>query len=191
MFAPNFHGAMKNIAPIRKEMGVRTIFNILGPLINPACAPNSLIGVFHPDLVGILSRVMNRLGGQHVLVVHGLDGVDEASLGATTMVGELKDGRITEYAIHPEDFGLPMAGTRNLRVASPEESLTRMREVLDGQPGPAKNVVLLNSGVALYAANVTDTIADGIALARETIDSGAARAKAEEFARVSRELAKN
>ncbi|MDR2678082.1 MAG: anthranilate phosphoribosyltransferase [Zoogloeaceae bacterium] len=186
MFAPNFHAAMKNIAPVRKEMGVRTIFNILGPLINPADAPNSLIGVFHPDLVGIIVRVMERLGGQHVVVVHGLDGVDEISLGATTMVGELRDGKISEYDIHPEDFGFPMAGTRNLKVATAEESIQMLRAVLDNQPGPARDIVTFNSGVGLYAANVAPSIADGIARARAAIESGAAKAKLEAFVRHNR-----
>ncbi|MDR2209060.1 MAG: anthranilate phosphoribosyltransferase [Azoarcus sp.] len=183
MFAPNFHAAMKNIAPVRREMGVRTIFNILGPLINPADAPNALIGVFHPDLVGILVRVMERLGGKHVVVVHGMDGVDEISLGAATMVGELKDGKVSEYSIHPEDFGIRMAGTRNLRVETIEQSVEMLRSVLDNQPGPARDIVIFNSGVALYAANIADTITDGIARADKAIESGAAKAKMEEFVR--------
>ena len=183
MFAPNFHAAMKNIAPVRREMGVRTIFNILGPLINPADAPNALIGVFHPDLVGILVRVMERLGGKHIMVVHGLDGVDEISLGSATMIGELKDGKVSEYAIHPEDFGIRMAGTRNLRVETTEQSIAMLHAVLDNQPGPARDIVAFNSGVALYAANVADTIADGIARAGKAIESGAAKAKLEEFVR--------
>jgi anthranilate phosphoribosyltransferase len=186
MFAPNFHGAMKNIAPVRREMGVRTLFNILGPLINPADAPNTLLGVFHRDLVGILVRVMERLGGKHVVVVHGLDGVDEVSLGAATMVGELKDGKIREYDIHPEEFGIAMAGTRNLKVETPEQSIRMMRNVLDNQPGPARDIVVFNSGVALYAANVADSIADGIQRARAMIESGAAKAKLEEFVQYNR-----
>jgi anthranilate phosphoribosyltransferase len=186
MFAPNFHSAMKNIAPVRREMGVRTIFNILGPLINPADAPNALIGVFHPDLVGILVRVMERLGSEHVVVVHGLDGVDEISLGAATMIGELKDGKVSEYSIHPEDFGIRMAGTRNLRVESTEQSVEMLRAVLDNQPGPARDIVVFNSGVALYAANVADTIAEGIARADKIIESGAAKAKLEEFVRYNK-----
>lgn len=181
MFAPNFHGAMKNIAPVRREMGVRTIFNILGPLINPADAPNALIGVFHPDLVGILVRVMERLGGKHVVVAHGLDGVDEISLGASTMIGELKDGKISEYSIHPEDFGIRMMATRNLQVETAEQSVAMLRGVLDNQLGPARDIVAFNSGVALYAANMAATIADGIACASATLASGAARAKMEEF----------
>jgi anthranilate phosphoribosyltransferase len=181
MFAPSHHSAMKNVAPIRREMGVRTIFNILGPLTNPAGAPNTLLGVFHPDLVGILARVMQRLGADHVMVVHGLDGMDEVSLGAATMVGELKDGRISEYEIHPEDFGLAMAATRNLRVADAQESRTVLLGVLDNEPGPARDIVLLNAGVALYTANLVDSIGAGISRAREVIASGAARARLDQF----------
>ena len=188
MFAPNFHTAMKNIAPVRREMGVRTLFNILGPLINPADAPNTLLGVFHPDLVGILVRVMERLGSKHVLVVHGLDGVDEISLGAATLVGELKDGKVTEYAIHPEDFGIRMAGTRNLKVETTEQSIAMMRAVLDNQPGPARDIVAFNSGVALYAANVAESIAEGIARADAVLNSGAAKAKLEEFVRYNQQI---
>ncbi|MDR1849535.1 MAG: anthranilate phosphoribosyltransferase, partial [Zoogloeaceae bacterium] len=188
MFAPNFHTAMKNIAPVRREMGVRTLFNILGPLINPADAPNTLLGVFHPDLVGILVRVMERLGSKHVLVVHGLDGVDEISLGAATLVGELKDGKVTEYAIHPEDFGIRMAGTRNLKVETTEQSIAMMRAVLDNQPGPARDIVAFNSGVALYAANVAESIAEGIAKADAVLNSGAAKAKLEEFVRYNQQI---
>jgi len=188
MFAPRFHAAMKNIAPVRREMGVRTIFNILGPLINPANAPNALIGVFHPDLVGILVRVMERLGAKHVVVVHGLDGVDEISLGAATMIGELKNGKVSEYNIHPEDFGIRMAGTRNLQVETIEQSVAMLRAVLDNQPGPARDIVVFNSGVALYAADVADTIADGIARAAAVLDSGAARAKMEEFVRYNQSI---
>jgi anthranilate phosphoribosyltransferase len=169
--------AMKNVAPIRREMGVRTIFNILGPLTNPASAPNTLLGVFHPDLVGILVRVMQRLGAEHVLVVHGKDGMDEISLGAATMVGELKDGEISEYEIHPEDFGLQM----HLRVGSAEESKAMLLGVLENKANAAREVVCLNAGAALYVANLADSIGDGIAKAREAIASGAARAKLDAF----------
>jgi anthranilate phosphoribosyltransferase len=182
MFAPNHHAAMKAVGPIRKEMGVKTIFNILGPLTNPASAPNTMMGVFHADLVGIQVRVMQRLGAQHVLVVHGRDSLDEISLGAGTLVGELKDGKITEYEIHPEDFGFTMSATRNLRVDTPEESKAMMLNALEGKHSPALNVVLLNAGAALYAANVSPTLRDGINLARKTIESGAARKKVDEFA---------
>jgi len=188
MFAPNHHPAMKNVAPVRKEMGVRTIFNILGPLTNPASAPNILMGVFHPDLVGIQVRALQRLGADHALVVYGRDGMDEVSLGAATLVGELKDGQITEYEIHPEDFGVPMASNRAFKVSTPAESLAVLRDVLDNKAGPARDVVVLNAGAALYAANVVPSIREGIARARTAIESGAARAKLEELVRVSKVL---
>ena len=181
MFAPNHHPAMKNVAPVRKELGVRTLFNILGPLTNPAGAPNILMGVFHPDLVGIQVRALQRLGAEHALVVYGRDGMDEVSLGAATLVGELKDGEIREYEIHPEDFGMAMASNRALRVETPEESVAMLRGVLDGQSGAARDIVLLNAGAALYAANVSGSIGDGIALARKALDSGAAKAKLAQF----------
>ena len=180
MFAPNHHPAMKNVAPVRKELGVRTIFNILGPLTNPAGAPNILMGVFHPDLVGIQVRALQRLGAEHALVVYGRDGMDEVSLGAATLVGELKNGQITEYEIHPEDFGLPMASNRALKVETPEQSREMLIGVLKGEPGAAQEIVCLNAGVALYAANVADSIQAGIAKARAAIASGAALAKLEQ-----------
>src|SRR3954452_9019727 len=152
MFAPSHHSAMKHAAPIRKELGIRTIFNILGPLTNPANAPNQLLGVFHPDLVGIEVRVLQRLGSKHVLVVYGKDGMDEVSLGAATMVGELKDGEVREYEIHPEDFGLTMASNRGLRVETPAQSQAMVESVLANAPGPARDIVALNAGAALYAA---------------------------------------
>lgn len=185
MFAPNHHGAMKAVAPVRREMGVRTLFNILGPLLNPAGAPNTLMGVFHPDLVGIQSHVMQRLGAKHVLVVHGMDGLDEISLGADTLVGELKDGEVREYRIHPEDFGLQMAATRNLRVNSVEESKAVLLSVLDNRPGPARDIVAFNAGAALYTANVAESIADGVRRAQEAIASGAARARLDGFVRLT------
>ncbi len=189
MFAPNHHPAMKNVAPVRRELGMRTIFNILGPLTNPAGAPNTLMGVFHPDLVGIQVRVMQRLGADHVLVVHGRDGMDEISLGAATMVGELKNGEIREYEIHPEDFGLSMISNRTLRVADATESRLMLLAALDDTPGAPREIVVLNAGAALYAANIAGSIADGIALARKAIASGAARAKLDEFVAVTQRLA--
>ena len=179
MFAPNHHGAMKHAAPIRKELGVRTLFNILGPLTNPAGAPNILMGVFHPDLVGIQVRALQRLGAEHALVVDGRDGMDEVSLGAATLVGELKNGQITEYEIHPEDFGLPMVSNRALKVETPEQSRQMLLDVLSGATGAAHDIVCLNAGAALYAANVAASIQDGIAKARNAIASGAAKAKLE------------
>jgi anthranilate phosphoribosyltransferase len=188
MFAPNHHPAMKNIAAVRRELGVRTIFNILGPLTNPAGAPNQLMGVFHPDLVGIQVRVMQRLGAQHVLVVYGKDGMDEVSLGAATLVGELHDGQVHEYEIHPEDFGLQMVSNRTLKVENADESRTMLLEALGNKPGVAREIVTLNAGTALYAANVATSIADGIQLAREAIASGKARAKVDELVRFTQQF---
>lgn len=189
MFAPNHHPAMKNVAPVRKEMGVRTLFNILGPLTNPASAPNILMGVFHPDLVGIQVRALQRLGAEHALVVYGRDGMDEVSLGAATLVGELKNGEISEYEIHPEDFGLPMASNRTLKVETPDQSRAMLVGVLENQPGAARDIVVFNAGVALYAANVASSIPDGIVKARTAIESGAARAKLAQLVEASKKLA--
>jgi len=189
MFAPNHHPAMKNVAPVRKELGVRTIFNILGPLTNPAGAPNILMGVFHPDLVGIQVRALERLGAEHALVVWGRDGLDEVSLGAATLVGELKNGRIREYEIHPEDFGFAMSSTRALRVDTPEQSRALLLSVLDNQAGPARDIVVLNSAVALYAANVVDSIEAGIARANDALKSGAAKAKLDQLVTAVHQLA--
>jgi anthranilate phosphoribosyltransferase len=189
MFAPNHHPAMKNVAPVRKELGVRTIFNILGPLTNPADAPNILMGVFHPDLVGIQVRALQRLGAHHAVVVYGRDGMDEVSLGAATLVGEYRDDTVREYEIHPEDFGLPMASNRTLKVDTPEQSRLLLQSVLDNEPGPARDIVILNAGVALYAANVCETMLDGIEMAREAIASGKALAKMHQFVARTRELA--
>jgi anthranilate phosphoribosyltransferase len=185
MFAPNHHPAMKNVAPVRRELGIKTIFNILGPLTNPASAPNILMGVFHPDLVGIQVRALQRLGAEHAVVVYGRDGMDEVSLGAATMVGELKNGEIVEYEIHPEDFGLTMASNRALRVDTPEASRDMLLGVLERRESPAfkaaSEIVVLNAGVALYAANVAADVEAGIALARRTLESGAALSKLEQL----------
>jgi len=189
MFAPNHHPAMKNVAPVRKELGVRTLFNILGPLTNPADAPNILMGVFHPDLVGIQVRALQRLGAEHAVVVYGRDGMDEVSLGSATLVGEYKDGGIREYEIHPEDFGLTMASNRALKVETPEQSRALLQAVLANEPGPARDIVMLNAGVALYAADVVPTMADGVALAREALASGRALAKMQQFITRTQELA--
>src|SRR5215831_2835152 len=189
MFAPNHHGAMKHAAPVRKELGVRTIFNILGPLTNPAGAANQLMGVFHPDLVGIQVRVLQQLGSRHVVVVYGKDGMDEVSLGAATMVGELKNGEVREYEIHPEDFGLSMISNRGLKVTNANESLAMILEALGNTTGTPREIVVLNSGVALYASDVAATIDDGIRLARETIASGAAKRKLEQFVGMTQKLA--
>lgn len=188
MFAPNHHPAMKNVAPVRREMGVKTIFNLLGPLTNPAGAPNILMGVFHPDLVGIQVRALERLGTEHAVVVYGKDGMDEVSLGAATLVGELKDGRVTEYEIHPEDFGLAMASSRAFKVETPEQSRAMLLSVLDNVEGPAKEIVIFNAGVALYAANVAESMATGIGLARKALESGAAKAKLGELVTLAHRL---
>ncbi|MFZ6693676.1 anthranilate phosphoribosyltransferase [Undibacterium sp. SXout20W] len=190
MFAPNHHGAMKHAAPVRKELGVRTIFNILGPLTNPAGAPNILMGVFHPDLVGIQVRVLQRLGAQHAIVVWGRDNMDEVSLGAPTMVGELINGEIHEYDIHPEDFGLQMVSNRNLRVEGAVESRAKIMEVMNNIDGPARDIVALNAGTALYGAGIATSIADGVRKAQETIASGAALTKLEQFITVTQQLGK-
>jgi anthranilate phosphoribosyltransferase len=188
MFAPSHHGAMKHAAPVRKELGIRTIFNILGPLTNPAGAANQLLGVFHPDLVGIQVRVLQRLGSRHVLVVYGRDGMDEVSLGAATMVGELKDGEVREYEIHPEDFGLRMMSNRGLRVEDAAGSKTMVLEALDNVEGTPRDIVVLNAGTALYAANTAASIKEGIDRARDAIASGAAKRKLEAFVAVTRRL---
>ena len=188
MFAPAHHGAMKYVAPIRKELGIKTIFNILGPLTNPAGAGNQLMGVFHGDLVGIQVRVLERLGSKHVLIVHGKDGMDEVSLGAPTLIGELKDGEINEYEIHPEDFNVTMSSNRSLKVNNREESGALVREALDNVEGPARDIVALNAGLAIYAANRTQTMKEGVKLAFELIANGAAREQLETFAAYTRKF---
>ena len=191
MFAPNHHASMKHAAPVRKELGVRTIFNILGPLTNPAGAPNILMGVFHPDLVGIQVRVLQRLGSEHVLVVYGMNGMDEVSLSGETMVGELKNGEVLEYTVHPSDFGLPVYDSRVLRVANKEESVACIQRALANEDGPVRDVVLLNAGAALYAAGVVPGITEGVKRAREAVASGAASAKLAQFVAVTNKLRSN
>jgi anthranilate phosphoribosyltransferase len=188
MFAPSHHAAMKHAAPVRRELGVRTIFNILGPLTNPAGAPNQLIGVFHPDLVGIHVRVLQRLGAKHVMVVYGRDGMDEVSLGAATMVGELKDGEVREYEIHPEDYGMAMKSHRGLKVADAQESKEMVIEALSDVEGTPREIVVLNAGTALYAAGIAATIGEGIERARAAIVSGGARRKLESFVSTTQKL---
>ncbi|NCZ82595.1 MAG: anthranilate phosphoribosyltransferase [Betaproteobacteria bacterium] len=188
MFAPNHHPAMKNVAPVRRELGVRTIFNILGPLTNPAGAPNILMGVFHPDLVGIQVRVLKNLGASHALVVWGKDGMDEISLGAATLVGELRQGEILEYELHPEDFGMSMMSHRSLRVDNPQASRAMLMQAIEAKPGAAFEIVCLNAGAALYTAGRVDSIASGLALARETLRSGAALAKLHEMVALTQRL---
>ena len=188
MFAPNHHASMKHAAPVRKELGVRTIFNILGPLTNPAGAPNQLMGVFHPDLVGIQVRVLQRLGSEHVMVVYGMNGMDEVSLSGETLVGELKDGEVREYVVHPSDFGLPVYDSRVLRVANQQESVACIRRALSNEDGPVRDVVLLNAGAALYCAGVAGSVAEGVKRAREAVASGAAQAKLDQFVAVTQKL---
>ncbi|MDT3484918.1 anthranilate phosphoribosyltransferase [Stenotrophomonas maltophilia] len=188
MFAPIHHPSMKVVAPVRREMGVRTIFNILGPLTNPASAPSVLMGVFHPDLVGIQARVLRELGTERAMVVWGRDNMDEISLGAGTLVGELRDGKVREYEIHPEDFGIAMSASRNLRVDGPEQSIQMLRAVLDNEPGPALDIVALNAGAALYVAGVASDIGDGLARARAAIASGSARQRLQQYVETTRAL---
>lgn len=188
MFAPNHHPAMKNVAPVRKVLGVRTMFNILGPLTNPAGAPHVLMGVFHPDLVGIQVRVLQRLGAKRAVVVHGRDGLDEITLAEATLVGELKDGEVSEYELRPEDLGFQRTSLETLRVETPAHSRTVLESVLADQHGPARDIVLLNAGMALYTADVARTPQEGVAQAREALASGRARAACEAFVRRTRAL---
>jgi anthranilate phosphoribosyltransferase len=188
MFAPNHHSAMKFAAPVRKELGVRTLFNILGPLTNPAGAPNQLLGVFHPDLVGIQVRVLQRLGSEHVLVVHGMNGMDEVSLSGETLVGELLGGQVREYKVHPSEFGLPVYDSRVLRVANKEESVLCIQRALGNEEGPVRDVVLINAGAALYCAGVAASITEGVQRAREAVASGAAAAKLKQYVAVSQRM---
>jgi anthranilate phosphoribosyltransferase len=190
LFAPTHHQATRYVVPVRAELAVRTVFNLLGPLTNPAGAPSILMGVFHPDLVGIQVRVLQELGAQRALVVWGRDGMDELSLGAGTLVGELRDGTVREYELHPEDFGIAMAHSRNLRVAGPAESQAMLLAALENRDGLPREIVAYNAGAALYAAGVADTIDNGIARAREAIASGAARAKLDEFVSTTQTLAR-
>ncbi|HLP97974.1 MAG TPA: anthranilate phosphoribosyltransferase [Sideroxyarcus sp.] len=185
MFAPNFHGAMKYAAPVRKELGVRTMFNVLGPLTNPAGADNQVMGVFHPDLVGIQARVLQRLGSRHVLVVNGNDGLDEITISGATNVAELKDGQVNEYTIAPEDFGLRSEPLDTIRVANTAEAKAMLLGVLDNKPGPALDIVLLNAGAAIYAAGLADTLAAGVKKAAATVASGAAKNKLAQLVEVS------
>jgi anthranilate phosphoribosyltransferase len=181
MFAPSHHAAMKYAAPVRKELGVRTIFNLLGPLTNPAGARNQVMGVFHPDLVGIQVRVMQRLGSRHVMTVHGLDGLDEISISGETLVGELVRGEILEYKVHPSQFGLEIYDRRAIQVSTVQESKEMILSVLENQAGPALNIVLLNAGATIYVAGVAKALEEGVELARKAVAKGAARAKLEDY----------
>jgi anthranilate phosphoribosyltransferase len=188
MFAPAHHGAMKHAIGPRRELGVRTIFNVLGPLTNPAGVPNQLLGVFSADLLEPLAEVLQRLGSHHVLVVSSRDGLDEISIAERTDVAELKDGRISRYSIGPEDYGLPRAGLDAIRVDGPIQSLEMLTGVLDDRPGPARSIVVLNAGAAIYAADRCETLADGVALADETIGSGKARERFDALVELTRDL---
>jgi anthranilate phosphoribosyltransferase len=181
MFAPAHHAATRYATPVRRELGVRTIFNILGPLTNPALAPNQLMGVFHPDLVGIQVRVLQRLGSNHAMAVHGAEGLDEISISGATYVGELKDGQVKEYSVHPDRFGLPVHDIRSLKVGTVEESRAMVLSALENKPGAARDIVALNAGAAIYVAGKADSFEDGVELAMEQMRSGAARAKLDAF----------
>ena len=190
MFAPNHHPAMKHAAPVRKDLGMRTILNILGPLTNPAGAPNQVMGVFHPDLVGIQARVLKMLGSRHVLTVHGHEGLDEITITGPTSVAELKHDFITEYTIEPKQFGFDVAPIEAIQVKDAAESKARVEAVLANEPGPSRDVVMLNAAAALYVSGVAASLWDGIALARDALATGAARAKLDELVRFTRVAAK-
>jgi anthranilate phosphoribosyltransferase len=189
MFAPNHHSAMKHAAPVRRELGVRTMFNILGPLTNPAGAANQVMGVFHADLVGILARVLKELGSRNVMVVHGRDGLDELSISGDTFVGELRDGEVKEYTVHPSDFGLAVHALDTLRVADVQASRDMLLAALDGTLPPARDIVLLNAGASLYVSGVADSLRDGVDRAREAVESGAARQRLDKLVELTRSFA--
>jgi anthranilate phosphoribosyltransferase len=190
MFAPSHHPAMKHAAPVRKELGMRTILNILGPLTNPAGAPNQVMGVFHPDLVGIQARVLKMLGSRHVITVHGSDGLDEITITGPTAVAELKHDFITEYQIEPKQFGIDVAPIESIQVKDGDESRARVESVLANEPGPSRDVVVLNAAAALYVSGVAGSLWDGVALARDTLASGAAKSKLEQLVKFTRAYAK-
>ncbi len=188
MFAPSHHSAMKHAAPVRRELGVRTIFNILGPLTNPANAPNQVMGVFHADLVGIQARVLQRLGSNHVMVVHGEEGLDEISPAGETLVAELRNNEVAEYKIDPRRFGMKQADLAMIRVDEPAAAKQLLIESLEGTHPVARDVVALNAGAAIYTAGLTDSHEAGVRKALEVIESGAARAKLDEFVQFTNQL---
>ena len=188
MFAPNYHSAMKYAAPVRRELGVRTLFNILGPLTNPAGAENQVIGVFHADLVGIVARVLQQLGGHHVMVVHGEDGLDEITIAGKTRIGELKNGEVSEYTIRPEDFGMKVSAIETIQVQDSDQSKALLQSVLDNQPGPALDIVLLNAGAAIYVSGVADTLKQGVIRARAAVESGAAKEKLRQLVEITHQV---
>ena len=181
MFAPQHHAAMKHAAPVRRELGVRTVFNILGPLTNPAGAPNQVLGVYDEHLTGLMARVLQRLGSRHVLVVHGLDGLDELTISGPSRIAELRHGEVREYMVTPQELGITISPLSRLRVDDAAESAAMIRAVLAGEAGPARDIVLLNAGAALYAADICDTLADGVARAANAIDSGHAQRRLDGF----------
>ena len=188
MFAPNYHSAMKYAAPVRRELGVRTLFNILGPLTNPAGAENQVIGVFHADLVGIVARVLQQLGSHHVMVVHGEDGLDEITIAGKTRIGELKNGEVSEYTIRPEDFGMRVSAIETIQVQDSDQSKALLQSVLDNQPGPALDIVLLNAGAAIYVSGVADTLKQGVIRARAAVESGAAKEKLRQLVEITHQV---
>ncbi len=188
MFAPNHHSAMKHAAPVRRELGVRTLFNILGPLTNPAQAGNQLIGVFHRDLVGILARVLQRLGSRHVMVVHGMEGLDEISLAGDTLIGELRNDEVREYVIHPNQFGMASSALSTIQVGDPGASKDMLLAALANHPGPARDIVALNAGAAIYVAGLAESHQAGVQNALAVLASGAAKAKLDQFVAFTRQL---
>ena len=189
MFAPNYHSAMKYAAPVRRELGVRTLFNILGPLTNPAGAENQVIGVFHAELVGIVARVLQQLGSRHVMVVHGEDGLDEITIAGKTRIGELKNGEVSEYTIRPEDFGMKVSAIETIQVENSEQSRAVLQSVLDNQPGPALDIVLLNAGAAIYVSGVAGTLQEGVERARAAVESGDAKEKLRQLVEITHQVA--
>ena len=188
MFAPNHHSAMKHAAPVRRELGVRTLFNILGPLTNPAEAGNQLIGVFHPDLVGILARVLQRLGSRHVMVVHGMEGLDEVSISGDTLIGEHKNDEVREYVINPAHFGMSTSNLSEIQVGDSGESKDMMLAALSNKPGPARDILALNAGAAIYVAGLADSHQAGVRKALEVLASGAAKARLDQFVAFTQKL---
>jgi len=185
MFAPAHHSAMKHAIGPRKEMAVRTIFNVLGPLTNPAGAPNQVLGVFDKAWVEPLAQVLKNLGSEHVLVVHAEDGLDEISTGSETHIAELKNGEVKTYTIQPEDFNMKRVGLEAVRAKDSEDSLKIIKSVMDNKEGPAKDIVSLNAGAAIYVAGLATTLAEGVAKAQEVIASGAVKNKLDELVEVT------
>lgn len=188
MFAPNYHGAMKHVAPVRKELGVRTMFNILGPLTNPAGAENQLLGVFHADLVGIMARVLKQLGSRHVLVVHGCDGLDEITLSGETQVAELKNGEVREYTLRPSQFGLTETDLDAVKAYDADQSAAMLLSVLENEASAARDIVLLNAGAGIYVSGVAHSLETGIERARDALSSGAALAKLRQLIEFSQQV---